>query len=160
MNGGTLGVTEEARRGKRGRRAPPSAGPESGARDRPRWDPVNDFLLTYLDSIDKRLLEYLDEDDELSLYTVRRLRVYTSALLDGSIKPGHLMEAWPDWFQLAPAFVAAYGTEEEEQLQAAAVFLRAIDEHDDVALTDADLAYLRALEVRLDMYPEVQPTEE
>jgi len=121
---------------------------------------VNDFLLTYLDSIDKRLLEYLDEDDELSLYTVRRLRVYTSALLDGSIKPGHLMEAWPDWFQLAPAFVAAYGTEEEEQLQAAAAFLRAIDEHDDVALTDADLAYLRALEVRLDMYPEVQPTEE
>jgi hypothetical protein len=32
---------------------------------------VNDFLVTYLDSIDKRLLEYLDEDDELSLYTGR-----------------------------------------------------------------------------------------
>jgi hypothetical protein len=121
---------------------------------------VNDFLLTYLDTIDKRLLEYLDEDDELSLYTVRRLRVYTSALLDGSVRPGHLMEAWPDWFHLAPAFVAAYGAEEVERLQDHAVFLRAVEEHDDVALTDADRAYLRALEVRLDMYPDMRPTEE
>jgi hypothetical protein len=32
---------------------------------------VNDFLVTYLDSIDERLLEYLDEDDELSLYAGR-----------------------------------------------------------------------------------------
>ena len=32
---------------------------------------MNDFLVTYLDSIDERLLEYLDEDDELSLYTGR-----------------------------------------------------------------------------------------
>jgi hypothetical protein len=28
---------------------------------------VNDFLLSYLDTIDERLLEYLDEDDETSL---------------------------------------------------------------------------------------------
>jgi hypothetical protein len=27
--------------------------------------PVNDFLVVYLDSIDERLLEYLDEDDEV-----------------------------------------------------------------------------------------------
>jgi hypothetical protein len=26
---------------------------------------VNDFLVTYLDSIDERLLEYLDDDDEV-----------------------------------------------------------------------------------------------
>ena len=32
---------------------------------------MNDFLLSYLDSIDKRLLEYLDEYDELSLYAGR-----------------------------------------------------------------------------------------
>jgi hypothetical protein len=32
---------------------------------------VNDFLVTYLDTIDERLLEYLDEYDELSHYTVR-----------------------------------------------------------------------------------------
>ena len=66
---------------------------------------MNDFLLSYLDTIDKRLLEYLDEDDELSLYTVRRLRVYTTALLDGSVRPGHLMGAWADWFHLAQAFI-------------------------------------------------------
>jgi len=29
-----------------------------------------------------------------------------------------------------------------------------------VALTDGDRTYLRALEVQLDMYPEMQPTEE
>jgi hypothetical protein len=32
---------------------------------------VNDFMVTYLDTIDERLLEYLDEYDELSLYAGR-----------------------------------------------------------------------------------------
>ena len=36
--------------------------------------PVNDFLVVYLDSIDEQLLEYLDEDDELKLDAVQRLR--------------------------------------------------------------------------------------
>ena len=49
--------------------------------------PVNDFLFTYLDSIDERLLEYLDEDDELKLDAVRRLRSYASALLDRAAGP-------------------------------------------------------------------------
>ena len=49
--------------------------------------PVNDFLVVYLDSIDERLLEYLDEDDELKLDAVQRLSFYTTALLDGSITP-------------------------------------------------------------------------
>src|ERR1039458_1436873 len=69
---------------------------------------VSDFLFTYLDSIDERLLEYLDEDEELELDAVQRLRFYTSALLEGSITPDHVMEDWPDWYQLAPAFVATY----------------------------------------------------
>ena len=30
-------------------------------------EPVSNFLVVYLDSIDERLLEYLDEDDELKL---------------------------------------------------------------------------------------------
>ncbi len=38
---------------------------------------VNDFLVTYLDSIDEQLLEYLDEDEELKLDAVKRLRFYT-----------------------------------------------------------------------------------
>ena len=32
---------------------------------------MNDFLVTYLDTIDERLLEYLDEYDELSLHADR-----------------------------------------------------------------------------------------
>jgi hypothetical protein len=122
-------------------------------------DPVNDFLVTYLDSIDERLLEYLDDDDELKLDVVQRLRFYTSALLDGSITPDHVVEDWPDWFQLVPAFVAAYGSEELKQAEVASEFLEAVEEHDDVALTEADLAYLKALEAWLDVYPEMRTAE-
>src|ERR1035438_7199874 len=121
--------------------------------------PVNDFLVVYLDSIDEQLLEYLDEDEELKLDAVQRLSFYTTALLDGSITPDHVMEDWPDWYQLVPAFVATYGTEELQQLEGASEFLEAIEEDDDVSLTDADLAYLKALEDWLGMYPEMRTTE-
>ncbi len=43
--------------------------------------PVNDFLVTYLDTIDERLLSYLD-DDELKLDVVQRLRLRVGAHLD------------------------------------------------------------------------------
>jgi hypothetical protein len=105
-------------------------------------------------------LEYLDDDDELKLDAVKRLRFYTSALLEGSISPDHVMEDWPDWYQLVPAFVATYGSEELQELEGAAVLLEAIEEQDDVSLTDADLAYLKALEAWLDMYPEMRTTGE
>ena len=121
---------------------------------------VNDFLFTYLDSIDEQLLEYLDEDDELKLDAVKRLRFYTSALLEGSISPVHVVEDWPDWYQLVPAFVATYGSEELQELEGAAVLLEAIEEQDDVSLTEADLAYLKALEAWIDMYPEMRTTGE
>jgi hypothetical protein len=121
--------------------------------------PVSDFLFTYLDSIDERLLEYLDEDDDLKLDAVKRLRFYTSALLEGSINPDHVMEDWPDWYQLAPAFVATYGSDELQELEGAAVLLEAIEEQDDVSLTEADRAYLKALEAWLDMFPEMRSTE-
>ena len=121
--------------------------------------PVSDFCVTYLDSIDEQLLEYLDEDDKLKLDAVQRLRFYTSALLEGSISPDHVEDDWPDWYQLAPAFVATYGTEELQELEGASEFLEAIEEQDDVSLTDADRAYLKALEAWLDMYPEMRTTE-
>jgi hypothetical protein len=35
---------------------------------------VSDFLVVYLDSIDERLLEHLDEDDELKLDALRHHR--------------------------------------------------------------------------------------
>jgi len=118
--------------------------------------PVNDFLVVYLDSINERLLEYLDEDDELKLDAVQRLRFYTTAMLDGSITPKHVEEDWSDWYQLVPAFVATYGTEELKQLEDAAMFVRAVEEHEDVSLTKVDRAYLRALEAWLDKYPELR----
>ena len=57
---------------------------------------MNDFLPSYLDTIDERLLGYLDENDELRADTVQRLRFYTSALLDGSLSPAAVAEDWPD----------------------------------------------------------------
>jgi len=50
-----------------------TAGDSEARGDGPRRDPVNDFLVTFLDSIDERLLEYLDEDEELRLDVVQRL---------------------------------------------------------------------------------------
>ena len=83
-------------------------------------------------------------------------RFYTSALLDGSITPEHVWEDWQDWYQLVPAFVATYGSEELQELEAAAELLEAIEEDEDVILTEADRAYLKALEAWLDMYPEMR----
>ena len=76
------------------------------------------------------------------------------------LPPDVVMEDWSDWYQLAPAFVATYGTEELQELEGASVLLEAIEEQDDVSLTVVDLAYLRALEAWLDMYPEMRTTEE
>jgi len=64
---------------------------------------VNGFLLSYMDSIDERLLEYLDEDDDLRADTVQLLRFYASVMLDGSLSPAAVAEDEPDWFDLAPA---------------------------------------------------------
>jgi hypothetical protein len=66
-------------------------------------DSLNDLLASYRDAIDELLLEYLDDDDEPKLDAVQRMRFSTSALLAGSITPDHVVEDWPDWFQLAPA---------------------------------------------------------
>jgi len=122
--------------------------------------PVNDFLFTYLDSIDGRLLEYLDEDDELKLDAVQRLRFYTSALLEGSITPEHVWEDWLDWYALVPAFVATYGSEELHELEVAAELLEAIEDDEDVTLNEADRDYLKALELWLGMFPEMHTAGE
>ena len=121
---------------------------------------MSDFLVVYLDSVDERLLEYLDEDDELKLDAVQRIRFYTSALLDGSITPMRVVEDWLDWYALVPAFVAAYGSDELQELELGAEFLGAIEEDEDVILTKADLAYLKELEAWIDMYPEMRTTGE
>ena len=121
---------------------------------------MNDILITHLGTTHEPLLDYLDEDDEMMFDTVERLRLYTSALVSGSITPATLAEDWPDWFELAPAFVLAYGTDELARLQEAATFLRAVEEHDEVGLTEADRVYLVALKSRLDQYPALRNVEE
>ena len=121
---------------------------------------MSDFLVVYLDSVDERLLEYLDEDDELKLDAVQRIRFYTTALLDGSITPDHVLEDWPDWYQLVPAFVATYGSEELQELEVAAELLEAIEEDEDVTLNEADRDYLKALELWLGMFPEMHTAGE
>ncbi|HYA67426.1 MAG TPA: hypothetical protein VED63_01725 [Acidimicrobiales bacterium] len=117
-------------------------------------------LAAYLDSIDERLLNYLDETQELRVDTVRRLRLYASALLDDSIAPTDIGEDWPEWFDLAPAFVLAYGTTQLEEMQDEAMFLYRHHVGDGAPLTGSDRTYLAALEPQLDMYPETRMIEE
>jgi hypothetical protein len=74
------------------------------------------------------------------------------------LPPDVVMEDWPDWYQLVPAFVATYGTDELQELEGG-VLLEAIEEQDDVSLTKADRAYLKALETWLGMYPEMRTTK-
>jgi hypothetical protein len=116
---------------------------------------VSEFLVVYLDSIDERLLDYLDEEDELRPEVVRRLRYYASALLEGSITPAAVAEDWADWFDLTRAFVAACAPEEIEELEEAAPLMT--DEvGEGTVLTAADCAYLAAVEPLLDAYPEMR----
>jgi len=119
---------------------------------------VNDTLVTHLDTVDERLHAYLDDDDEMSLDAVCRLREYTDALLHGSITTVDLAEAWPDFYDLAPAFVAAYAPGEVGALERKATFLAAPEDHE--PLTEEDRRYLEALGVHLDLYAEICHPEE
>ena len=51
---------------------------------------VNDFLVTYLDSIDEDLIAYPDEHEELPVEVARRMRDSAVALLDGDMHPSRL----------------------------------------------------------------------
>jgi len=116
---------------------------------------VSEFLVVYLDSIDERLLDYLDEDDELRPEVVKRLLYYVTVLLEGSITPAAVAEDWADWFDLTGAFVAAYAPDEVGELEEAAPFMND-DVGADTVLTEADRAYLAAVELLLDAYPEMR----
>jgi hypothetical protein len=116
---------------------------------------MSEFLVIYLDSIDERLLDYLDEDDELRPEVVKRLRYYASALLEGSITPFAVAEDWADWFDLTCAFVATYASEEIEGLEAGAPLINE-EVGPGTVLTEADRAYLAAVEQLLDAYPEMR----
>ncbi len=117
---------------------------------------VNDFLVAYLDAIDERLLDYLDEEGELHPNSVQRLGLYTDAFLDGSVSPTALAEDWPDWYLLASAFVTVYDPEEVDDLEEETAFLDAVESGEDVVLTDADRSFLWALRLHLGLYPELR----
>ncbi len=78
-----------------------------------------------------------------------------SALLEGSISPAAVAEDWADWFDLTRAFVAAYAPEGVEELEEAAP-LMSEEVEEDTVLTEADRAYLTAVELLLDAYPEMR----
>lgn len=116
---------------------------------------MSEFLVVYLDAINERLLDYLDEDDELRPEVVKHLRYYASALLEGSITPAAVAEDWADWFDLVGAFVATYAPEQIGELEEAAP-LMADEPGTDAVLSAADRAYLAAVEQLLDVYPEMR----
>lgn len=73
--------------------------------------------------------------------------------------PKAVAEDWEDYFDLAQAFALAYGNEELEEMQDAAMFLQGPEVGGDAPLTDQGRAYLPALEALLDMYPEMRASE-
>ena len=119
---------------------------------------MSEFLVAYLDAIDERLLDYLDEDDELRPEVVKRLRYYASALLEGSITPAAVAEDWADWFDLTrPSWPPTPPRTIEELEDAAPLMSDEVEKH--TVLTEADRAYLTAVELLLDAYPEMRLSE-
>jgi hypothetical protein len=55
--------------------------------------------------------------------------------------------------------VATYCSDELQELEGGAEFLRAAEEDEEVSLTKAYRAFLKALEAWLGMYPEMRTTE-
>ena len=120
------------------------------------WNPVNDYLVSFLKAIDSRLLGYLDSHDALAVKTVKRLRFFANAMLEGTTTPSKVAHDWADWFQLARAFVVVYGTLELADLEGDARLLHAGEIDGNKKLTEADRAYLSALQDALDCYPEMR----
>jgi hypothetical protein len=115
---------------------------------------ANDLLARYLESIDKGLLDYLDENEDLSVATTRRLRSYTSELLAGTITTTGLLAAWPPFFDLVSAFVMTYGSVDLEDLEEEAGFGPATEWENGEPPSGITRGYLLVLELELDLYGE------
>jgi hypothetical protein len=109
--------------------------------------------MTYIDTIDVRLREYVDEDADLSAAAIERLLSYTSDLLAGAITTAGLAEVWPEWFDLASFFVVSYGSLELEGLEVESGFGRQTEWDDGGPPSGLTRAYLLVLEIELDMCP-------
>lgn len=71
---------------------------------------MSEDLAAYLDSIDGRLVRYLDGHRDISSDALRHVQSYVVALIQGLVVPEHVHEDWPDFFHLVDAFVLAYGS--------------------------------------------------
>ena len=114
---------------------------------------MNDLLMRYLGAIGGDLLDYVDSDEELSTEAVSRMGDVTTALLIGETTPARLAREWPDWFPLVSAFVAVYGWEGTDELEEAAPVLDRLRITEFTELTQADRAFLEAIEGQFDVYP-------
>jgi hypothetical protein len=117
---------------------------------------ANDLLVTHLGSIDKRLLTYLDDDEDMSLATIDRLRSMTSDLLAGTLTAPELTAQWADWFDLVSAFVVTYGSVELEDLEEEVGFGPDTEADEPGPPTGLLRGYLLSLELELDGYPEMK----
>lgn len=71
---------------------------------------VSADLAAYLASIDEGLLGYLDAQKELAAATLAHVQRYAVALAERLLTPADVAEDWQDFFELAEAFVLAYGS--------------------------------------------------
>lgn len=118
---------------------------------------MQDDLVTHLDAVDNRLLDYLDGTEELSSEAVKRLQRFAVAMAEGSMTPGLAREDWPDFYPLAAAFVVVFGTEELRELYDQATFFSAVV-RGEIDFTDADRVFLVSLADELDRYADLHHT--
>ena len=112
---------------------------------------VADDLVTYLDAVDEGLVDYVDDQQNLSSETVRRLQRFAVAMSEGSMTPGLAREDWPDFYPLAAAFVVVCGSDELRSLYDQATLFSAVV-RGDVPFTDADRVFLVLLSDELERY--------
>lgn len=112
---------------------------------------MQDDLVTYLDAVDGGLREYLDDQQELSAETLKRLHRFAVALSEGSMTPGLATEDWPDFYPLAAAFVVVRGSDELRTLYDQATLFSAVV-RGEVGITDADRCFVVSLAEELDRY--------
>ncbi|MHB1853716.1 MAG: hypothetical protein ACYCS2_01510 [Acidimicrobiales bacterium] len=116
---------------------------------------MNPVLVEYLDSIDERLLTYLDVDQELALWAAEALKDHLRTLLESRQSPATSPEEWRDredrWI-LLDAFIAAYGSRELQDLAEMSPLLTEVDEVDEATITPLDRNLLGEVEVALQLY--------
>lgn len=115
--------------------------------------PVPDDLATHLDAAGPTLVDYLDDERNLSTETVARLHRFAVALSEGSMTPGLAREDWPDFYPLVAAYVVVCGTSELRELYDQSTVFSAMV-RGDVPFSDADRVFLVQLSEELERYGE------